>query len=194
MVYDHPDLQQIQAMGLLAFFLTPEQLYISVSQTSFPIDGITYNARAWTLLGSAIRHAVSLGLHLKVTDASMGPSEQSERAKIWYSLYTLEVLLAEITGRPKSITVTDATIPVDLITLQGTRAPGPSSRLEDPLYSYSRSLWLESIGNGRYLSHESSENVVGPQYPRDEGEHPHPEYIYYRLLLTGISDRIAVEL
>lgn len=193
-VFDHPDLQQTQAMGLLAFFLLMNNSISRWVEDSFPCWRVAYNTRAWTLSGSVIRHAVSLGLHLAVTDASMGGVQREERARTWYALYALEVLLAEITGRPKSITIADVTIPINVDLLQDLGASPPSLRREDPLYLYSRGVWLDFISKYGYMFHETSERAVMQPSTRDEEQHTYLQYAFHRLLLNRISDRIAVHL
>ena len=68
--------------------------------------------RSWTILGHAIRHATALGLQLRVTARSISTYQKSIRARTWYALYTLEITLAEFTGRPCSITTSDISAPI----------------------------------------------------------------------------------
>ncbi|KIV87972.1 hypothetical protein, variant 5 [Exophiala mesophila] len=87
MVQDHPTTAQVEGLGLLALDLTMNHQI----------------TRAWICVGNAIRHAVSLGMHLAVHP---GPDEariSGNRASTWYALYNLEMFLVEVTGRPTSM-------------------------------------------------------------------------------------------
>jgi hypothetical protein len=74
--------------------------------------------RAWTITGHALRHATALGLHLRVADASISMIDRLRRARTWYSLYNLEILISETTGRPKAITPDDITVLIEDATMQ----------------------------------------------------------------------------
>jgi hypothetical protein len=67
--------------------------------------------RAWNTTAHAIRHATALGLHLKLSTGLVGRLDYARRARLWWSLYRLEVYLSEITGRPKCIKGSDITVP-----------------------------------------------------------------------------------
>ncbi|KAI1608752.1 hypothetical protein EDD36DRAFT_447700 [Exophiala viscosa] len=94
---DHPDARGVQALGLLSLYLM--------------INGSI--SRAWLVVGIAIRHASSLGLHLKNMDAALSRVDVEERAHTWHSIYSLEVVLSEILGRPTSTSVADTTVPME---------------------------------------------------------------------------------
>jgi hypothetical protein len=81
-------------------------------------DRNTNFCRAWTITGHALRHATALGLHLRVADASISLIDRLRRARTWYSLYILEILISETTGRPKAITPDDITVLVEDATMQ----------------------------------------------------------------------------
>jgi hypothetical protein len=61
-----------------------------------------------------VRHAIALGLHLRV-GAGIDGNQQQVRSCTWWSLYGLEQLLGDFTGRPTSILDTDIAVPLDLI-------------------------------------------------------------------------------
>ena len=48
-----------------------------------------------------------------MTAASISTYQKGIRARTWYALYTLEITLAEFTGRPCSITTSDISSPID---------------------------------------------------------------------------------
>ncbi|KAF2136880.1 uncharacterized protein K452DRAFT_236721, partial [Aplosporella prunicola CBS 121167] len=83
----HPDLQSVQILGMTAFY------YLTISQIN----------RAWVTIGIACRHAVALGLHLRMENNSLSLIAKEKRVRAWWSLYLIEHLLCEITGRPTSI-------------------------------------------------------------------------------------------
>lgn len=72
---------------------------------------MTDQARAWGLIAQTIRHATALGLHLKFTPGALSEAELARRSRVWWSLYRIEVLLSEITGRPKCLHAADFTVP-----------------------------------------------------------------------------------
>lgn len=86
-VLDHPTVEQVDALGLLALYLIMNH----------------HVTRAWTAIGSAIRHAVALAMHLVVRPAQGQPHSNSFQPSTWYALYNLETFVVEITGRPTSM-------------------------------------------------------------------------------------------
>lgn len=57
--------------------------------------------RAWHVAGHAIRHAIAAGLHLEVLMGSPSTAKFATAQQLWSSLFRLDVMLAEITGRPR---------------------------------------------------------------------------------------------
>ncbi|KAF2116608.1 fungal-specific transcription factor domain-containing protein [Lophiotrema nucula] len=94
----HPDVPQIQVAGLLAFY------YLSVGQIS----------RSWVMIGMALRFAFALGLHVRNEDPSASPSKKEMLIRIWWSLYSLERILSNITGRPSLIVDGSCSVPLPL--------------------------------------------------------------------------------
>ncbi|KAH8692227.1 putative C6 transcription factor [Talaromyces proteolyticus] len=80
----HPDLQQAQVEGLTAFLL------LSLGHAN----------RAWRICGLAIRSATGMGLNLRSESNYVTLASKESRYKVWWSLYTLEALLGNMTGRP----------------------------------------------------------------------------------------------
>ncbi|KIW17032.1 hypothetical protein PV08_04223 [Exophiala spinifera] len=199
-VFDHPNIDQVQAMGLLALYLL--------------FNGSV--TRAWNTLGCAIRHATALGLHLQVTDPSVSNEDLRRRARTWYSLYSLEVLISEITGRPKSISVSDVTAPIDLLAGpasgstrstsldDSTRSVPPvpisTTQVGEPiLLEISRKAWLEHLklmqNNNTATSSSSSSSLSPGLTIGDDDDHAIPTtYLPQRLHLCLLSDKIARQL
>ncbi|KAJ5819239.1 hypothetical protein N7474_004830 [Penicillium riverlandense] len=93
---NHPDLQQLQVEGLASFYL------IACGHIN----------RAWKLSGGAVRGALALGLHLRNMGMCTSDTSKEIRYRVWWSLYTLEHLLAVITGRPSCIIDSSCTTPL----------------------------------------------------------------------------------
>lgn len=93
--YSETTQDYICALGLLGLYLV-SNLYVN---------------RAWNMVGVAIRNATALGLHLRSSADQISNSEKDLRVRIWWSLFSLERLLDEITGRPSCISYHDMSIP-----------------------------------------------------------------------------------
>ena len=63
------------------------------------------------MIGIALRHAQAAGLHLRHEDPSMSPKRKKALAQIWWSLYSIECVLTCITGRPRTVSAIDCTVP-----------------------------------------------------------------------------------
>ncbi|KAH6638510.1 C6 transcription factor-like protein, partial [Boeremia exigua] len=81
------DVPRIQYLGLLSFY------HLCTGQVS----------RAWNIIGTALRLACSLGLHLRNEDRSASQAKQEALSRVWWSLYSLEHLLSTVTGRPSMV-------------------------------------------------------------------------------------------
>ncbi|KAK7513248.1 fungal-specific transcription factor domain-containing protein [Phyllosticta citriasiana] len=93
---EHPDIQGIQVLALISFY------YLAIGQAS----------RAWVMVGSACRHAVALGMHLRTEVPSIPTVQKEKRVCVWWSLHRLDHVLCEITGRPPAINHLFASVPV----------------------------------------------------------------------------------
>ncbi|ORY57697.1 fungal-specific transcription factor domain-domain-containing protein [Leucosporidium creatinivorum] len=80
-------LEQVQTYALFALFLCNSNCA----------------ARAWIVLGQAIRFAVDLGLHRSLAQAKLPKLEKERRRRAFWSLYTIDRLLAANLGRPLSL-------------------------------------------------------------------------------------------
>ena len=114
LLFDHPTLEQVQALGLLALYLfVNNSIARSVELCLLLLYLQITSARAWTILGHAMRHATALGLQLSVTARSISSTQKETRSRTWYALYSLEITLAEYTGRPCSVATLDMSVPLD---------------------------------------------------------------------------------
>lgn len=92
----HPELQQVQIAGLMAFYLT------AVNQTN----------RAWAVSGIAIRQAATLGLNLRNEDKKILSPSKEIRYRVWWALCSTERMLGVMTGRRSSVLEADCSTPL----------------------------------------------------------------------------------
>ncbi|KAF7592509.1 hypothetical protein BBP40_012799 [Aspergillus hancockii] len=97
-LFSHPDLQQVQVEGLVAFYLLAS-------------DQIN---RAWKITAVAVRSAISLGLNMKNTSESTPDISKEARYRVWWCVYTFEHMLGIMTGRVSCITDGICTTPLPL--------------------------------------------------------------------------------
>ncbi|CRG86433.1 putative transcriptional regulatory protein C105,03c [Talaromyces islandicus] len=86
-LFSHPDLQQVQVEGLIAFYL------LSTDQIN----------RAWRISSLAIRSAITLGINMKSSSQTTTNASKESRYRVWWSLYSFEHLLGVMTGRATCI-------------------------------------------------------------------------------------------
>ncbi|KAF2107716.1 fungal-specific transcription factor domain-containing protein [Lophiotrema nucula] len=98
----HPDLLSIQATSLLSIY------YLAIGHVS----------RAWITIGSAIRFALTVGLHLRNDDPQASLHRKETLARIWWGLHSVESLLSAITGRPDVISDNSCTVPLPTLLLE----------------------------------------------------------------------------
>ncbi|KAJ5197887.1 uncharacterized protein N7498_007004 [Penicillium cinerascens] len=82
-LFAHPDLQQVQVEGLIAFYLLAS-------------DQIN---RAWRISALAVRSAITLGINLKNQSLKTPHISKEARYKVWWCIYSFEHMLGIMTGR-----------------------------------------------------------------------------------------------
>ncbi|KAJ5040634.1 uncharacterized protein L3040_006283 [Drepanopeziza brunnea f. sp. 'multigermtubi'] len=82
--------------------------------------------RAWAIGGLAIRHALTLGLHVRSEAETLSDFDKEYRVRLWWSLYSLECLLNELTGRPSCISDRDISTPLPVNIDEDDLRPGQS--------------------------------------------------------------------
>ncbi|KAJ5287527.1 hypothetical protein N7478_003213 [Penicillium angulare] len=97
-LFSHPDLQQVQVEGLIAFYL------LSSDQIN----------RAWKISALAIRSAITLGINMKNSSPTTPNISKEARYRVWWCLYTFEHLLGIMTGRATCILDGVCTTPLPL--------------------------------------------------------------------------------
>ncbi|KAJ5722541.1 hypothetical protein N7488_000576 [Penicillium malachiteum] len=97
-LFSHPDLQQVQVEGLIAFYL------LSSDQIN----------RAWRISSLAVRSAITLGINMKSSSPTTPNISKEARYRVWWCLYTFEHLLGIMTGRATCILDGICTTPLPL--------------------------------------------------------------------------------
>ncbi|EPE24930.1 Zn2/Cys6 DNA-binding protein [Glarea lozoyensis ATCC 20868] len=110
LLYRDARLSNVSAMGLQCLY------YLATCHIN----------RAWTFCGLAIRQSLTLGLHIRSEAQEVGDVEKEHRIRIWWSLYSLECLLNESTGRPSCISDTDISTPLPINVSEDEFHPGQS--------------------------------------------------------------------
>lgn len=152
--------------------------------------------RAYNTLSHAIRHAMALGLHLVVTDRLVDPPERSRRAMTWYSLYSLEILLGEITGRPTSISVSNVTLPITILEQRQKLCLEQPAQLDEQVDSVKiRRFWVQFLCQQR----ENSQMMAHGPMPSTKDfatieEDVPPSHFPHRLRLCHLSDKVGTQL
>lgn len=90
-LHQDAELEHTSCLGLLSLY------YLSLDQVN----------RAWTISGLAIRHALTLGLHVRSKTRSLSDVDKEYRVRLFWSLYALERLLNQLTGRPSCVSPRD---------------------------------------------------------------------------------------
>ncbi|CZT11075.1 uncharacterized protein RCO7_10158 [Rhynchosporium graminicola] len=163
--------------------------------------------RAWTVCGLAIRHALTLGLHMRNRADELSDYDKECRVRVWWSLYSLECLLNKLTGRPSCISDRDISTPLPLNIDEEELWPGNklyASPEKDTLNSgpSSRNSPEDSRGSRDHRMHPSAtyQMPVGSSQPL---EYPFPvltlptttsSYFIYRTQLSIISHEITTQL
>lgn len=78
------------------------QVQCFVILTSF-LCSVNCLPQAWLLIGQAVRIAQDLGLHRTPRHLPISPIDKQTRMKVWWSVYTLDRMLAIALGRPLGI-------------------------------------------------------------------------------------------
>ncbi|KAH8695363.1 putative C6 transcription factor [Talaromyces proteolyticus] len=107
-LFSHPDLQQIQVEGLIAFYL------LSTDQIN----------RAWRISSVAVRSAITLGINMKSSSETTTNISKESRYRVWWALYSFEHLLGVMTGRATCILDGICTTPMPI--------PFEEERFSDP--------------------------------------------------------------
>lgn len=138
---------------------------------------------------------MSLGLHLRVLDPAINNFEQLLRAKIWFSLYKMQMITSEITGRPQLVRSAHVTVPLEIL---DDPSYGPNTQSFNVINfdpsTQARQVWLG------YLEAKFDELEETPTHDEARADlsimtlpHP-PNRFAYCIRLCQISEDVADQL
>ncbi|KAK2629502.1 hypothetical protein QTJ16_000322 [Diplocarpon rosae] len=174
LLYEDARVQTTSALGLLClYFITTGRLN-----------------RAWTIGGLAIRHALTLGLHVRSEAETLSDFDKEYRVRLWWSLYSLECLLNELTGRPSCISDRDISTPLPINVDDDTLKPGQTlyerGESED---MRRRPSATHQVSTGSGISQSLAYNFPVLSLPATSST-----YFIYRTQLAIISHEIVTKL
>ncbi|KAL3465179.1 fungal-specific transcription factor domain-containing protein [Aspergillus heterothallicus] len=116
-LFDHDDLQQIQVLLLVAFYL------VALGQVN----------TASKFSSMALRSAISLGINLRFKDDKTHHASKEARCRLWWSIFLLEHLLTSITGRISGCGegLSAALLPIPFDERTNTRRPSLNNIFHD---------------------------------------------------------------
>ncbi|KAK5307862.1 hypothetical protein LTR99_000834 [Exophiala xenobiotica] len=168
-----PDIHSVKKLGLLSLYL-----YINGSVT-----------RAWSLVGLAIRNATCLGLHLQTSHPDIGHTQRHERSRVWYSLFNLEVTLAETLGKPPSMSLAYTTTPIGQLDHGSETGTASFSGVAD-----TRGLWLNYLRLRRNVVQTMRGGRMPWQNFQFIGYGEPRQQLYHRTRLSVISSEVMAQL
>jgi len=111
-LYQDVSINLLRTLGLLSlYYMTTGRLNRCVEFRIIVKIKLT-KRRAWTLCGLAVRHALTLGLHVRNEASELSDIKKEQRVRLWWSLYSMECSLNELTGRPTCISDQDISTPL----------------------------------------------------------------------------------
>jgi hypothetical protein len=116
-MFEHPDLEQVQVEGLVAFHM------LCTNQIN----------RAWRISALAIRSAISLGINLKSSSQKLSGITKEIPCRVWWCLYMVEHTLGSMTGRATAISTNIYTTQLPLPFDEDHLSEPPASELLDDL-------------------------------------------------------------
>ena len=111
-----PSLPIIQATGLLSLY------YLTAGHVS----------RAWMMIGTSLRFALAVGLHLRNDDPSASPKHKESLVRTWWSLHSIESQLCALIGRPCIIPNNECTVPLPQVLPVEQSINNVLPRIRDP--------------------------------------------------------------
>ena len=145
------------------------------------------------MVAQTIRHATALGLHLKVLPGVFSAGVLRRRARVWWSLFRLEVMLSEITGRPKCINELDVTAPTSSLFSDddeddsGTPA---TSHVPDAEYS-SIDAWNDFLGDTGHIASTFTGGIIPWSSIVQVGGDMSESHFGATLELSGLSNKVG---
>lgn len=111
--------------------------------------------RAWTMSGIAVRYAATLGLNLENNNNKLSDTSKEIRYRVWWALYSVERVLAVMTGRPTSLNDSDCNTPLP-VPVDEDAFPSSGS---GALYANGRHQSFRRVSSGES---RTSENTISP--------------------------------
>lgn len=131
------------------------------------------------MIGTSIRLAISLGLHLRNEDPNSGDSRKEARQQTWWTLHSLECLISTMTGRPPVVPFEDCTVAFP------RSAPGKTSDDSDTARQTSR----------RRTGYELPQGAKHTNLPEDDkATSGSSRYLTSHLKVTLLSQKTLLEL
>lgn len=127
----------------------------------------------------------------------MSEVEQERRAKTWYSLLSLEILIAEITGRPKSISIAEITVPISLLQYSETDNNDKESTPDSvaAAVAESKQLWITFLNSRKSSLRDAPPSLSSPSNTSIAPDQALSfKHLACHIQLCSISDLIATQL
>jgi hypothetical protein len=148
------------------------------------------------MVAQTIRHATALGLHLKVLPGVFTVEELRRRARVWWSLFRLEVMLSDFTGRPKCINDSDITTPVTPLFPDDedmdTETPS-TSQLQDAEYT-SIDVWHDFLRDNNRIPESFSGGIIPWSDVPTLGSDTNESHFVAALELSGLVHKVGASL
>ncbi|KAJ5607199.1 hypothetical protein N7537_003818 [Penicillium hordei] len=105
-VLDPPNLQQVQIESLMSLYmLSIGDINRYVYSNAASKNRGLMMSRAWRICGVAMRSAVAMGIHLRSKSESISYISNEMRYRLWWALYSLDIQLCSMTGRPPNMSL-----------------------------------------------------------------------------------------
>ncbi|KAJ5935945.1 hypothetical protein N7454_005243 [Penicillium verhagenii] len=105
-VLEHPSLQQVQIESLITLYLLSYHLVTAFTRPKLIVN------RAWRMCGIALRSAVAMEIHLRTENGDFSSISKETRYRLWWALYSLDVQMCLMTGRPLNMDLGNCTTPL----------------------------------------------------------------------------------
>jgi hypothetical protein len=131
-------------------------------------------------------------MHLRVTDPDIDEEDRDRRVRTWYSLYSLEIFVAEVTGRPTLLFLTDVSLTSGPFHVLKSTMTSPSSGSGSP--TVSREIWLDFLNRSRDIPQRMTSGVIPWKSFAAVGQKASPLHFPQILLLCRLRNKIAAQL
>jgi hypothetical protein len=145
------------------------------------------------MIAQTIRHATALGLHLKVVPGVFSAEEATKRARIWWSLFRIEVMLSEMTGRPKCVQEMDVTISVSSLFTEDDVDDSPTIEAATTDMN-TRKIWEGFLANGSRIGEKLTGGMIPWAKLAPMGLSISESHFKAALELSSISSKIGSSL